>query len=148
MLTIEALQKDMMSAMKAGDTTRKAALSSAVSEIKKAAIDKNCRDSITEELIIAVLRKEIKVLNEQIDTCTTGKPELRREFEAKKAVLNEYVPQLITDKAAIQAMVIQLCSDVELTKGNRGSIMKIIAPQFKGKVDMKIAQEVINTLLV
>ena len=148
MITIEILQKDMMSAMKAGDTIRKAALSSAISEVKKAAIDKRCKDNITEDLIISVLRKEIKVLNEQIETCTAGKPELKEEFETKKAVLNEYVPQLITDKKDIQDMIYQLIDGIELKKSNKGLVMKAIMPQFKGKVDMKAAQEVVDALLV
>lgn len=147
MLTIEKLQKDMMAAMKAGDIIRKAALSSAVSEVKKAAIDKRCKDNITEELIITALRKEIKVLNEQIETCTAGKPEFRQELELKKAVLNEYVPQLITDENTIREMIMQACCEIELIKANKGLVMKTIAPLFKGKVDMKIAQEVINNLL-
>ena len=147
MLTIEMLQKDMVAAMKAGDTFRKAALSNAISEVKKAAIDKNCRDNITEDLIINVLRKEIKVLNEQIETCTAGKPELKEEFEIKKTVLNEYVPQLITDANTIRNMVIDICASIEFTKANKGLIMKTIAPQFKGKVDMRVAQEVICQLI-
>lgn len=147
MLTIEMLQKDMMAAMKAHDSIKKSALSNAVSEIKKAAIDKGCRNNITEELIINVLRKEIKVLNEQIETCTKGKPELRKEFEDKKAVLEAYVPQLIIDAAQIKEMVYEFCNNIELIKSNRGVIMKTVMPQFKGKVDMKVAQEVINSLL-
>ena len=148
MLTIEVLQKDMMAAMKAGNTVRKAVLSSAISEVKKAAIDKRCKDNITEDLIISVLRKEIKVLNEQIETCTAGKPELKEEFETKKAVLNEYVPQLITDKNDIQGMIYQLTDGIELKKSNKGLVMKAIMPQFKGKVDMKAAQEVVDAILV
>ena len=147
MLTIETLQKDMMAAVKARDTIRKSALSNAVSEVKKAAIDKNCRDNISEELIISVLRKEIKVLNEQIETCPLGKSALRTEFEAKKAVLNEYVPELITDKTTVQSMIYQLIDGIELKKSNKGLVMKTVMPSFKGKVDMKIAQEVVNTLL-
>lgn len=148
MLTIETLQKDMMAAMKFGDTLRKSVLSSAVSEVKKAAIDKRCKDNIPEDLIITVIRKEIKIINEQIETCTAGKPELKEEFEAKKAVLNEYVPQLITDKDEIQDMAYQLIGDIELKKANKGLIMKVIMPQFKGKVDMKVAQEVVDAILV
>ena len=148
MLTIDKIQKDMMAAMKAGDVIRKAALSSALSEVKKAAIDKNCRDNITEDLIINALRKEIKVLNEQIETCTVGKPELREEFETRRAVLEEYVPQLVTDKETIHKMILQLCEGIELTKPNKGLIMKTIAPQFKGKVDMKVVQEVIDNQIL
>lgn len=148
MLTIEMLQKDMMAAMKAKDTIRKAALSSALAAVKKAAIDKNCRDNVTEEFIIDVIRKEIKILNEQIDTCPAERVELLEEFNSKKAVLNEYVPQLITDKSVIHRLVIQLCEGIELTKANKGLIMKTIAPQLKGKADMKVVQEVLDSRIL
>lgn len=148
MLTIENLRKDMWSAAKVGDTVKKSALSNAISEIKKTAIDKNCRDNITEDLIISVLRKEIKVLNEQIETCPESHSELKVEFELQKAVLNEYVPTLITDKDVIHNMIVQLCDGIEFTKANKGLIMKTIAPNFKGKVDMKIVQEVLDTRLL
>ena len=148
MLTIERLQKDMMAAMKAGDVLRKSALSTAVSEVKKAAIDKRCKDNITEDLIISVIRKEIKIIDEQIETCTAGRPDARREFETKKAVLSEYVPQLITDRTEIHNMVSELCEGIEFKKSNKGQIMKTIMPQFRGKVDMKAAQEVIDSLLI
>lgn len=148
MLTIDKLQKDMMAAMKAGDTLRKSALSTAVSEVKKAAIDKMCKDNITEDLIINVIRKEIKILDEQIETCTAGRPEARREFETKKAVLSEYVPQLIADHAEIHKMICTLCEGIEFKKSNKGLVMKAIMPQFRGKVDMKAAQEVVDSLLV
>lgn len=148
MLTIETLQKDMMAAMKARDTIRKSALSNAVSEVKKAAIDKNCRDNITEDLIFSVLRKEIKIIDEQIETCTAGNPALKEEFESKKSVLNEYLPQLIVAKDTIYRMIIQLCEGIEFTKANKGLIMKTIVPHFKGKVDMKIAQEVLDTRIL
>ena len=147
MLTIEALQKDMMSAMKAGDTIRKSALSNAVAAVKKAAIDNGCRDNITEELIITVLRKEVKMLTEQIETCAS-RPDMVDEFYKKRAVINEYVPQLITSAAVILEMITSACEGIEFTKSNKGLIMKTIAPQFKGRVDMKIAQEVLNNLLV
>lgn len=148
MLTIETLQKDMIAAMKAKDTIRKAALSNALAAVKKAAIDKNCRDKVTEEFIIEVIRKEIKVLDEQISTCPADRTALLEEFNLKKAILNEYVPQLITAKDTIHRMIIQLCEGIELTKANKGLIMKTVAPKFKGKVDMKIAQEVLSTRIL
>ena len=148
MLTIERLQTDMMAAMKAGDVLRKSALSTAVSEVKKAAIDKMCKDNITEDLIISVLRKEIKILDEQIETCTAGRPKARSEFETKKAVLSEYVPQLITDRDQIRTMICTLCEGIDFKKSNKGMVMKTIMPQFRGKVDMKVTQEVVDSLLV
>jgi uncharacterized protein YqeY len=37
--------------------------------------------------------------------------------------------------------------EIEFTKNNKGKIMKIIAPIFKGKADMKIVNQVIGEML-
>ena len=60
-MTLEQLQKEMIQAMKNGEKGRKQVLSSLVGAVKKAAIDKNCRNDITEELVNAVLLKEQKI---------------------------------------------------------------------------------------
>ena len=46
-MTLEKLQSEMIQAMKNKDKTRKSVLSGRVDSVKKAAIDKNCRDNIT-----------------------------------------------------------------------------------------------------
>ena len=50
-MTFEKLQQDMIAAMKARDADRKEVLSNLVSATKKAAIDKQSRDNITEEIV-------------------------------------------------------------------------------------------------
>ena len=37
--------------------------------------------------------------------------------------------------------------EIEFTKANKGKIMKIISPIFKGKADMKIVSDVVSVLL-
>ena len=59
-MTLEALRKDMVAAMKAKDKTTKEAVSSLVSAVKKAAIDEGCRDDIPEALVDRVILKEMK----------------------------------------------------------------------------------------
>ena len=50
-MTVEALRKDMVAAMKAKDKTTKEAVSALISAAKKAAIDEGCRDDIPEALV-------------------------------------------------------------------------------------------------
>ena len=59
-MTLEALRKDMVAAMKAKDKTTKDAVSSLVSAVKKAAIDEGCREDVTEALVARVILKEMK----------------------------------------------------------------------------------------
>ena len=68
-MTVEALRKDMVAAMKAKDKTTKEAVSALISAAKKAAIDEGCRDDIPEALVDRVILKELKTVKEQLDTC-------------------------------------------------------------------------------
>ena len=64
-MTVEALRKDMVAAMKAKDKTTKEAVSALISAAKKAAIDEGCRDDIPEALVDRVILKELKTVKEQ-----------------------------------------------------------------------------------
>ena len=144
MLTIEALQKDMIAAMKEHNTVKKEALSSAVALIKKTAIDNKCKDNISEQMIVDCLRKEIKTLQEQLDTCPADRVELLEEFRYKKDILNQYVPQLVSDYDEISRLVTSILKDITIV--DKGQVMKLVMPQLKGKVDMKVANKVISDL--
>ena len=149
-MTIKELQTEMVAAMKQGNKIKKDVISSCIASIKKIAIDQGCRDDITEELVNTVLLKEQKILQEQIDTCPDSHAGLKNEYLIKMGYLNKYVPQLITDEEEIFAMIHGelAAAGIEMTKANRGAIMKAVMPVLKGKVDMKIANKVIGDNLV
>lgn len=149
-MTIKELQTEMIAAMKQGNKIKKDVISSCIAAIKKAAIDKGYRDNIDEELVNTILLKEQKILQEQIDTCPDSHAGLKNEYIIKMEYLKKYVPQLITDEEEIFAMVYGelAAAGIEMTKPNRGAIMKVVMPILKGKVDMKIANKVIGDNLV
>lgn len=147
-MTLEKLQNEMIQAMKNRDKMRKSVLSGLVDSVKKAAIDKNCRDNITETLVDEVLLKYKKTIQEQIDTCPANRVETLAEYNAQMTVVAEFAPTLITDENEIKLMILDLVnSEMALTKSNRGKIMKIIAPVCKGKVDMSIVNKVLGGML-
>lgn len=148
-MTLENLQKEMIQAMKSKDTVRKGVLSSAIGAIKNAAIAKQCRDNVDEAIVNEVLLKEKKTLLEQIDTCPVDRTEKRAEYIEKLAILEEYCPKLLDNPVEIESIIRKLCGEchAELSKNNRGAIMKIVMPYFKGKADMKVVNQVIGGLL-
>ena len=93
-MTIEQLQKDMMAAMKAHDKERKDAISSLVSAVKKNAIDAGCRDAIPEDMVNSTILKELKTVQEQIDTCPKDRAELIAEYQKRHDIMQEYAPKL------------------------------------------------------
>lgn len=141
-MELKVLQNEMVAALKARNKFRKDVISSLVGAVKKAAIDKNCRDNVTEELVNAVLIKEQKTMQEMIDTCPATRPEVLAEYTAKKQIIDEFAPQVITDPAQIKTMVEAI--GIDLTKKNRGAIMKVLKDNL---VDMKVANQVVGGML-
>lgn len=143
-MTFETLQKDMIAAMKARDAERKEVLSNLVSAAKKAAIDKMCRDNITEEIVDAAILKELKTAKEQIDTCPADREELLAKYQFNYDVISEYAPQMMSEEE-IRGILERDYADVIATK-NKGQIMKTIMPAFKGKADGKLINQIVADL--
>lgn len=147
-MDLKTLQKEMIKAMKDGDMDRKSVLSNAIAAIKKAAIDKRIREDIPEDLVDEVLLKEKKTIQEMIDTCPADREETLAEYNVKMVIISEYAPTLLTDENEIKEKILSIINDkIELTKTNRGVIMKQIAPELKGKADMSIVNKVLSKLL-
>ena len=140
-MTLEKLQAEMIAAMKSKNKLRKETISSIVQAVKKFGIDNMCKDNITEEQINAVILKEKKTMQEMIDTCPEDREDLSRSYKSKMMIIDEFAPALMTSKNEIQDFVNSL--NIELTKANRSIIMKAL----KGKVDMKIANQVVSSML-
>ena len=140
-MTFEKLQQDMIAAR---DADRKEVLSNLVSAAKKAAIDKQCRDNITEEIVDAAILKELKTAKEQIDTCPPEREELMAKYKYNYDVIASYAPQMMSEEE-IRATLEKDFADVIATK-NKGQIMKTIMPAFKGKADGKLINQIVADL--
>ena len=143
-MTLEALQKEMIAAMKAKDKVRKDAISNLIAAVKKYGIDNGVRNDITEEMTDAVILKELKAAKEQIDTCPADRTELIEEYTAKYNIINEFAPvQMSADE--VKAVLTEKFADVIATK-NKGMIMKTVMAELKGKADGKVINAVVAEL--
>ena len=148
-MKLETLQKEMIAAMKAKNKERKDAISSLIGAIKKVAIDEKVREDIPEELVDRVILKEMKTVKEQIDTCPADRTELLESYKRRYAFIEEFAPKLISDENEIKLIIEKLANDndIELLKANRGKLMKIVAPELKGKADMAVVNKTVGTML-
>ena len=146
-MKLETIQESIKMAMKTHATLEVETLRSVVAAVKKAAIDKRCE--ITEELVDEMLLKEVKIIKEQIETCPATRPEMLEEYEHRLMIVENFAPKLVTDPIEITAMVeaTLVKAGVDIETANKGQVMKAIMPVLKGKVDMKIANQIIATLL-
>ncbi len=134
-MQFETLQKDMVAAMKARDKARKDAISSLVSDVKKAAIDAGTRDNISEDLVDQVILKSLKTAKEQLDTCPAERTDLKEEYQFRYDVITEYAPKLMSEDE-IRKYLADNFAEVIASK-NKGEIMKAVMPALKGKADGK-----------
>lgn len=144
-MTIEILQKEMISALKAGNKFRKETISTLIAQIKKAAIDKGCRDNIPESLIDEELLKAKKAQEDSINLCPNARRDLYDEYVAQMRIIKEFAPSLIEDEDEIRNIILD-CG-FEVSKQNQGVIMKTIKASYAGKVDMKKVSQVFKEML-
>ena len=143
-MTLENLQKDMISAMKAQEKVRKNVISSLVAAVKKYGIDNGVRNDITEEMTDAVILKELKSAKEQLDTCPAERADLIEEYKTNYEIIKEYAPvQMGEDE--IKAFLTEKFSHIIATK-NKGMIMKTVMAELKGKADGKTINKVVAEL--
>lgn len=148
-MTLEILKTEMIAAMKAGEKERKAVLSGLVEAVKKAAIDANCRDNITEEMVDTVILKEKKTVQEMIDTCPVERTDLLEDYKYRMEVIEAFAPKLMSEDAIRQFIVNTAASiGISFEKKNKGQLMKSIMPQLKGKADGKLVNTIIMELLM
>lgn len=143
-MKFEELQKEMIAAMKAKDKIKKDALSSLIAAVKKAAIDDGVRENIPEELVDRVILKEVKSLQEQVDTCPKERTQLLEEYSAKLTAVKAYAPVLM-DAAEIRAFLQANCAEL-IQQKNKGMIMRTAMAQLKGKADGKLINQIVADL--
>ena len=146
-MKLETIQESIKIAMKAHATLEVETLRSVVAAVKKAAIDRRCE--ITEALVDEMLLKEVKIIKEQIETCPATRPEILEEYEHRLMIIENFAPKLVTDPIEITAMIeaTLVKAGVNIETANKGQVMKAIMPVLKGKVDMKIANQIIDKLM-
>ena len=148
MAKFEILTTAKLFATKAMETEKKQVLSNMIDACQKATITPKGRIEMTDQLVDETLIKYQKTIQEMIDTCPTDRPDLLKKYNFEMAIVKEFAPQLMTDKGEIERTINDILNgEVSLTKANKGNIMKLITPYFKGKADMKIVSQVVAEML-
>ena len=144
-MKFETLQKEMYSAMKEKNKDKKDTISSIINTAKNTAINAGKKDEITEEIVDNAIKKELKTLKEQIDTCPKDRTELLATFNARMEVVKMLMPKQL-EESEIRNILEAEFKDILETK-NKGQIMKAVMPRFKGIADGKLVNEIITSYL-
>ena len=144
----EQLLADMKSAMKA-KTEGKLALTvirMARAHIRQAEID-NGHVELTDDQVIAVLRKEVKQRKETLaELADSSRDDLIEQTNAEIAVLQKYLPAELSEEE-IRKVVQEIVDAMDPEQRNMGSMMKAAMAQLKGTADGKVISAIVRELL-
>lgn len=148
-MTYETLHNAMTEALKAGRKEEKSAIAGFIAQIQKTAIDKGCRDNITEDLVNAELLKIKKSIQEQIDTCPVTRTDLMDKYCYEMAVVDKYAPVMISDEDVIRSHIVEIVGGETVDKKQRGLVMKAIKGEVANGVfyDMTAVNKVVGEML-
>ena len=144
----EQLMADMKTAMKAKEEGRLAlgVIRMARAHIRQAEID-NGHVELTDDQVIAVLRKEVKQRKETLaELADSSRDDLIEQTNAEIAVLQKYLPAELSEEE-IRKVVQEIVDAMDPEQRNMGSMMKAAMAQLKGKADGKVISAIVRELL-
>ena len=133
--------------MKEKQEVKKTALNFVLAQIKNKKIELQ-RDPYDDE-IIAILKKEVKALNEAIWFLEkANKPEELSEEQEKKSIIEWYLPQML-DREHTKTLIDEIIQKQWITdlKTWRGILMKELMWAHRSELDWALVNEIINSML-
>ena len=146
MTLLEQLSKDMVVSMKNKDSFSLGVIRMAKGAIQLESINK--KKELTEEEVVAVISKQIKMRNDSIQEFTkANRMDLVEQNKKEIEILNKYMPrQLSLDEVN---KIIEEAFDVvnPTSSKDMGLIMREVSPKLKGKADMGQVNAIIKEKL-
>ena len=147
MTLLEQLNKDMVVSMKNKDSFSLGVIRMAKGAIQLEAINK--KKELTDEDIVSVISKQIKMRNDSIAEFTkAGRTDLVEQNQKEIEILSKYMPeQLSLDE--VNKIIEEAFAKINPTSNkDMGLIMKEVSPKLKGKADMAKVNAIIKEKLM
>lgn len=146
MTLLEKINQDMVSYMKSKDTFALGVVRMVKGAIQLEKINK--KNELTDDDIIAVIAKQIKMRNDSITEFEkAGRDDLITQNKQEIALLSKYMPeQLSLDE--INKVIDEAFDTVKPTNNkDMGLIMREVSPKLKGRADMAEVNKIIKEKL-
>lgn len=142
----EKIDQDYIISYKEKDELKISVLRILKSAIKNAEIDK--KDQLSDEEIIAVIKREIKQRNDAIEIYKkSGKEEALKKEKAESELLKLYLPVQMNEDE-IRHIAKQTIQDLNASDvGKTGQVIGSIMNQCKGKADGAVVSKIVRELL-
>ena len=147
MTLLEQITEDYKQAMKNHEEVKKLALNYLLAQIKNKRIE--LRADPTDDDIIAVIKKEIKSLNETLLFLEKANKTDEISIETqKKEILESYLPAMLS-KEQTEALIDETITKLWITdlKTQRWLLMKELMANHKSELDGSLVNDIINSRL-
>lgn len=147
MTLLEQITEDYKQAMKNHEEVKKLALNYLLAQIKNKKIE--LRADPTDDDVIAVIKKEIKSLNETLLFLEKANKADEIAIETqKKEILQSYLPAMLS-REQTEALIDETLAKLWITdlKTQRGLLMKELMAWHKSELDWAIVNDIINSRL-
>ena len=146
MKLLEKIINEMYSSMKSGDKTKANALRTLVSKLKDQQI--KLRKDISDEEALKVIKTLVKQRKESAQIfLKAGREELAKKENLEISILEKYLPKMISDDE-IRVLVEGIVKEIGAKDlSDIGKVMPLVMKRGKGKVDGKLANDILKELL-
>ena len=146
MSLLKSIIDEMYLSMKSGDKQKANTLRTLISKLKDQQI--KLRKDISDEETIKIIKTLVKQRKESAEIYSkAGREELAKKENFEISILNNYLPKLMSDDDVLSLIkkIIDETNAKDLS--DIGKVMPLVMKRGKGKVDGKIANSVLRTLL-
>ena len=132
--------------MRSSDAVRRDALRMVLAAVQRA--EKEGKHRLSEDEMLAVLARELKVRHESVDTFRAGgRQDLVAKEEAAISVVSEFMPQPLSD-AELRALIDQAIAESGATSPrDMGKVMGWLSPKTRGRADGKTVSQLVTQVL-
>ena len=146
MSLLKNITNEMYSSMKSGDKEKANTLRTLISKLKDQQI--KLREDISDEETLKVIKTLVKQRRESAEIYSkAGREELAEKENFEISILDNYLPKLMSDEDVLS--LIKKIVDETNAKylSDIGKVMPLVMQRGKGKVDGKIANRILRSLL-
>lgn len=135
----EQIELDLIQARKDKDAEKTGILQLIKAGIEKAEIAK--RDTLTEDEVLAVVKKEHKQGKESLEAAiTAGRKHLIHSYSDKLYMIEKYLPQQLTEDEILAILKVGGAQKGD----NIGKLMGLVMKDYKSQVDGALVKKVIT----
>jgi len=143
----QKLSDDLKQAMRSGDKVRRSVIRLVMAAVRNAEIARQAAlDEDTD--ILGIIAKEVRQRRESIEAFKQGnRQDLMTQEEAELAILNEYLPQQMTQEEIVTAARRVIEEVGAQGPGDKGKVMPKLVAQLKGRADGREINAAVSELL-